>query len=60
LIIYGYYFYLCNKGAYNVFAFNTEIYDTFYSNVATFAYYIPDIFFFMSGYLLTKNVFTEV
>jgi peptidoglycan/LPS O-acetylase OafA/YrhL len=60
LIIYGYYFYLCNKGAYNIFSFNSEIYDSFYSNVATFAYYVPDIFFFISGYLLTKDVFTEV
>lgn len=28
--------------------------------MATFAYYIPDIFFFISGYLLTKTIFTEV
>lgn len=28
--------------------------------MATFAYYLPDIFFFISGYLLTKTVFTEV
>ena len=28
--------------------------------MATFAYYLPDLFFFISGYLLTKNVFNEV
>lgn len=60
LIIYGYYFYLCNIGSFNIFAFNTEVYKQFYSNVATFAYYIPDIFFFISGYLFTKKVFTQV
>jgi peptidoglycan/LPS O-acetylase OafA/YrhL len=60
LIVYAYYFYLCNKGSFNIFAFNSEIYDTFYSKVATFAYYLPDIFFFISGYLFTKHVFTQV
>lgn len=56
-IIYGYYFYLCNQGSFNIFAFNTEIYKAFYSNVATFSYYIPDIFYFISGYLFTKKIF---
>lgn len=47
---------MSNYGAYNYFSFNTEVYRTFYSKVATYAYYLPDVFFFISGYVFTKKL----
>jgi len=55
-IAYGYLFYLGNYGAYNYFSFNEEIYSTFYARIAIFAYYIPDIFFFISGFLFSRKL----
>jgi len=58
LIIYGYTFYLSNIASYNYFSFNEEIYDQFFAKIALSAYFVPDIFFFMSGYLFAKKAFT--
>lgn len=56
LIIFGEVFYLSNFGAYNYFSFRNEIYQSFYSRVGVFAYYLPDIFFFMSGFLFSRKI----
>jgi peptidoglycan/LPS O-acetylase OafA/YrhL len=55
-LAFGYLFYLSNYGAYNYFSFNQEIYGTYYARIAVFAYYLPDIFFFISGYLLSRKL----
>jgi hypothetical protein len=47
---------LSNYGSNNYFSFDAEIYGTFYSKVATFAYYLPDTFFFISAYLFAKKL----
>jgi peptidoglycan/LPS O-acetylase OafA/YrhL len=47
---------LTNYGAYNYYAFYEEIYQQFYVKVAIFGYYLPDIFFFISGFLFTKKI----
>jgi cytochrome c oxidase assembly factor CtaG len=52
----GFLFFLSNYGSYNYFSFDEEIYQTFYAKVATFAYYLPDIFFFISGYVFTSKL----
>ena len=57
LIILGQIFYLFNFGTYNYFAFTDEIYSTFYSKLACFAYYLPDIFFLISGFLFARKLF---
>jgi len=60
LALYGYLFYLCNLGSYNYSSFIDEIYETTYSKVAVAAYYLPDILFFMSGFLLSRKGFALV
>lgn len=55
-IAFGYLFYLSNYGAYNYFSFDSEIYSTFYAKVATFAYYFPDIFYFISAFVLARKL----
>jgi hypothetical protein len=55
LVIYGQEFYFRNFAANNYYAFSDEIYTTFYSKVAMFAVYLPDILFFISGYLLARK-----
>lgn len=49
-------FYLSNFAAYNYFAFENEIYSSFYAKFAVSAYYLPDIFFFISGFLFTQQL----
>lgn len=56
LLLFGQIFWLTNFGAYNYYAFYQDIYQQFYVKVAIFAYYIPDIFFFISAFLFTKKV----
>ena len=57
LALYGYLFYLANIGSYNYNAFAGEIYSQSYSKIAVSAYYVPDILFFISGFLLAKKAF---
>lgn len=57
LALYGYLFYLCNLGSYNYLSFNDEIYGKRYAKIALSAYYVPDILFFISGFLLAKRAF---
>ncbi len=45
-----------NYGSYNYFSFDREIYSTFYSKVATFVYYLPDGFFFISGFVFARSI----
>jgi len=56
MILYGQIFWLTNFGAFNYYAFYEEIYDQFYVKFAIFAYYLPDVFFFISAFLFTKKV----
>ena len=55
MIIYGQEFYFRNFAANNYYAFDQEIYSTFYSKVAMFSVYLPDVLFFISGFLLAKK-----
>lgn len=55
LALYGYLFYLSNIASYNYNAFAEEIYSQKFSKLAVTAYYIPDILFFISGFLLAKK-----
>jgi hypothetical protein len=60
LSLYGYLFYLTNIASFNYNAFVDEIYSQKYSKVAVAAYYIPDILFFISGFLLAKKAFALI
>lgn len=55
MAIFGQEFYYRNFAANNYYAFNEEIYSTFYAKLAMFSVYLPDILFFISGYLLAKK-----
>lgn len=56
LALYGQIFWLTNSGAFNYYAFWEEIYDEFFVKFAVFAYYIPDIFFFISSFLFAQKI----
>ena len=56
LMLYGQIFWLTNKGAFNYYAFWEELYDEFFVKFAVFSYYLPDIFFFISGFLFTQKI----
>ena len=56
LLVYGEIFYLSNFGAFNFMDFQNQIYESFFSTIATFTYYIPDIFFFISGFLFANKL----
>ena len=54
----GYLFYLCNRGSINYFGLTENIYDSFTAKVAVTAVYLPDILFFISGYVFAKRGFS--
>lgn len=55
-LLFGYQFYLANRGAENYFSFNSEIYSSAYSRIALLSYYLPDIFYFISAFTFTGKL----
>lgn len=55
MVLFGQEFYFRNFASYNYYAFDEEVYSTFYSKIAMFSVYLPDVLFFISGYLLAKK-----
>lgn len=53
-IISGEIFYLWNLGSFNYFSMDADIYHKVWAKLALAAYYLPDIFFFISSYLFIK------
>lgn len=56
LIIYGELFFESNKAAFNYTSFDNAIYRDFFAKVAMFSYYIPDVFFIISGFLFCRKM----
>ena len=57
LALYGYLFYLANLGSINYFSLQENTYDTLFAKVAVTAVYLPDLLFFISGYLFARKGF---
>ena len=56
MIVYGELFYEANKAAFNYSSFDSSIYSHLFSRIAMLSYYIPDIFFMISGFLFCKKM----
>jgi peptidoglycan/LPS O-acetylase OafA/YrhL len=56
VLLYGQIFWSANFGAFNYFSLFESVYETASAKLAIFGYYLPDIFLFMSGFLLTRRL----